>query len=169
MARCCDDPKGSPLETMPAGLSALLHQQRGFDEVRRELGIGDDEFIVGTIARLAELKGHDDLLALGSRIRTRLTLQPASAEDLRATLKHLISAAGNPALMTGELMSTLCEHALGNYRVLASYCSELLSAAAQRELPQIDEKLYFDVFKPPKAMAPRRQATTAAPLGGSRR
>ena len=32
------------------------------DEVRRELGISEDDFVLGTIARLAELKGHDDLL-----------------------------------------------------------------------------------------------------------
>lgn len=29
---------------------------------RRELGITDDELVIGTVARLAELKGHDDLL-----------------------------------------------------------------------------------------------------------
>ena len=106
--------------------------------------------------RLLESFRHDELLALGSRIRTRLTLQPASPEDLRATLKHLLGAAGNSALMSQELIGTLSEHALGNYRVLMTLCGELLSAAAQKELPQIDEKLYFEVFsvpKPPKAHA----------------
>lgn len=29
---------------------------------RRELGIADDDIVIGTVARLAELKGHDDLL-----------------------------------------------------------------------------------------------------------
>jgi type II secretory pathway predicted ATPase ExeA len=118
--------------------------------------------------RLVEKLRRDELLPLGSRIRTRLKLEYAEPAELRATLEHLLTTAGNPALMTRALIATLSEHALGNYRVLASYCSELLAAAAQRELPQIDEKLYFDVFKPPKAMAPRRQATTAAPGGGSR-
>jgi len=33
-------------------------------EVRRQLGIADDQVVVGTIARLFELKGHDDLLDL---------------------------------------------------------------------------------------------------------
>jgi glycosyltransferase involved in cell wall biosynthesis len=32
------------------------------DKVRRDLGFADDDFVVGTVARLAELKGHDDLL-----------------------------------------------------------------------------------------------------------
>ncbi|MEM7230350.1 MAG: glycosyltransferase family 4 protein, partial [Planctomycetota bacterium] len=31
-------------------------------DVRAELGLPDDAFVVGTVARLAELKGHDDLL-----------------------------------------------------------------------------------------------------------
>jgi len=109
--------------------------------------------------RLLESFRHDELLALGSRIRTRLTLQPASPEDLRAALKHLLAAAGNSALMSPELISTLSEHALGNYRVLMTLCGELLSAAAQKELSQIDEKLYFEVFsipKPSKALAPAR-------------
>jgi type II secretory pathway predicted ATPase ExeA len=101
-------------------------------------------------ARLLENFRQDDLLALGSRIRSRLTLQPASPEELRAVLKHVISAAGNSALMTPELIGTLCEHALGNYRVLMTLCDELLSAAAQKDLPQIDEKLYFEVFSLPK-------------------
>ena len=100
--------------------------------------------------RLPEKFRHEDLLALGSRIRTRLTLQPASTEDLRATLKHLISTAGNTALMTADLIATLSEHALGNYRVLMTLSGELLSAAAEKELPQLDEKLYFQVFSIPK-------------------
>lgn len=65
-------------------------------------------------------------------------------------LKHVISAAGNSALMSPELIGTLSEHALGNYRVLMTLCDELLSVAAQKELPQIDEKLYFEVFSLPK-------------------
>jgi general secretion pathway protein A len=100
--------------------------------------------------RLLEKFRQDELLPLGSRIRTRLMLQEASAEDLRSTLKHLISEAGNTALMTPQLIATLSEHALGNYRVLMTLCGELLSAAAQKQLPQLDEKLYFEVFSVPK-------------------
>jgi glycosyltransferase involved in cell wall biosynthesis len=32
------------------------------EEVRAGLGLGPDDFMIGTVARLAELKGHDDLL-----------------------------------------------------------------------------------------------------------
>ena len=41
---------------------------------------------------------------------------------------------------------TLCEHAMGNYRVLCVMAGELLATAAQKELTQLDEKLFFDCF-----------------------
>ncbi|MAF17777.1 MAG: general secretion pathway protein GspA [Marinomonas sp.] len=105
--------------------------------------------------RLLEKFRHEDLLPLGSRIRLRLTLQPATAEDLRAALEHLISAAGNQALMTPQLIATLSEHALGNYRVLMTLSGELLAAAAEKQLAQIDEKLYFELFSIHRPAKPR--------------
>lgn len=40
------------------------------EQAREQLGIAPDDFIIGTVARLAELKGHDDLLdAIGSTMR----------------------------------------------------------------------------------------------------
>ena len=100
--------------------------------------------------RLIDKLRREELLPLGSRIRTRLKLDFAEPDELRATLNHLLSMAGNSALMTRELITTLAEHSLGNYRVLTSLSGELLATAAQKELPQLDEKLYFDVFQPPK-------------------
>lgn len=39
------------------------------EEVRAELGLAPDDFVIGTVARLAEHKGHDDLLdALGEEL-----------------------------------------------------------------------------------------------------
>jgi general secretion pathway protein A len=104
--------------------------------------------------RLTDLFRREDLRPLGSRIRTRLSLEYATREELRAGLEHLLTAAGNATLMTAELMTTLCEHALGNYRVLTTMAGELLAVAAQRELPQLDEKLYLEVFAPPRPAAP---------------
>ena len=63
-----------------------------------------------------------------------------------ACLKHLQTTATNASLMTPELMKTLCDHALGNYRVLVSMASELLASAAQQEITQLDEKLDLNVF-----------------------
>jgi len=92
---------------------------------------------------------RDELLPLGSRIRTRLNMEYADREQLLAALKHLQTTAGNAHLMTPELMATLCDHAVGNYRVLTSMAAELLTNAAQQEITQLDEKLYLQVFGSP--------------------
>jgi type II secretory pathway predicted ATPase ExeA len=99
--------------------------------------------------RLQDKLRRDDLLPLGSRIRIRLATAAATPGELETTLDHLLAAAGNPALMTPALKHTLCEHALGNARVLANLASELLTAAAQSNRPQLDEQLYFDLFGKP--------------------
>jgi glycosyltransferase involved in cell wall biosynthesis len=40
------------------------------EAMRAELGFADDDFVIGTVARLAEHKGHDDILdALGEELR----------------------------------------------------------------------------------------------------
>jgi general secretion pathway protein A len=110
--------------------------------------------------RLPERLRHPDLLPLGSRVRRRLELNYASRDELCTCLDHLLDAAGNPALMTTELKVTVAEHAAGNYRVMMNIADELLVAAAEREQPRLDEKLYFDVYQPPaaktKAQAKRR-------------
>lgn len=97
-------------------------------------------------SRLMEMLKSDELLPLCSRIRTRLVLEPAAPEELLNCLKHLLRAAGNAKLMTPELATTLCEHAMGNYRALTTMAGELLAAAARAERPQLDEKLYFELF-----------------------
>jgi general secretion pathway protein A len=53
---------------------------------------------------------------------------------------------GNPSLITSELRVTLADHAAGNQRVLMNLADELLTVAADRELPRLDEKLFLDVF-----------------------
>jgi hypothetical protein len=85
-------------------------------------------------------------LPLGSRIRRRLVLEYASREELLACLEHRLAAAGNSSLMTAELKAVLADHAAGNYRVLMNLADELLSVAADRDLPRLDEKLFLDVF-----------------------
>lgn len=100
-------------------------------------------------ARLIERLREPELLPLGSRIRRRLALDYASRDELLACLEHLLDAAGNSALMTTELKMTLVDHAAGNYRVLMNLSDELLSIAADRELPRLDEKLYMETFSQP--------------------
>jgi general secretion pathway protein A len=67
--------------------------------------------------------------------------------------------------MTPPLRHTLCEHALGNYRVLSTLANELLTTAAQRELSELDEKLYFEVFAP---SMPYSRRTPARQPNGAR-
>jgi type II secretory pathway predicted ATPase ExeA len=100
-------------------------------------------------ARLPQRLRTAELMPLGSRIRRRLVFDYASTEELLACLEHVLAAAGNPSLMTTELKTTLAEHSAGNYRVLMNIADELLTVAADRELPRLDEKLYFDVFQTP--------------------
>lgn len=49
---------------------------------------------------------------------------------------------------TPELCITVCEHAAGNYRALMNLCHELLMAAAQRDAPRLDEKLFLELYTP---------------------
>ena len=81
-------------------------------------------------------------------------MEYATREELSACLEHLLATAGNASLMTAQLRQTLCDHVAGNYRILTTMSAELLSAAASREAPQLDEKLYLEVFAPPKRVAP---------------
>ena len=109
-------------------------------------------------ARLVDKLRREELIPLGSRIRTRLTTEFASREELLVCLEHLLAGAGNASLMTSQLRHTLCDHAAGNYRILTTLAAELLAAAAQRDLPQLDEKLYLDVFAQPDLPKQRRLA-----------
>jgi type II secretory pathway predicted ATPase ExeA len=109
-------------------------------------------------ARLLDKLRREELIPLGSRIRTRLATELASREELLSCLDHLLKSAGNATLMTKELRHTLVDHAAGNYRICVSMAGELLMSAAQREITTLDEKLYLQVFARPEAPTSRRGA-----------
>lgn len=98
--------------------------------------------------RLPELLRHEDLIPLGTRIRTRLQMEPASREELLDLLGHALSKAGNATLMTAELIDTLVDHCAGNYRLLMTMSAELLAYGMAHEVQQLDEKFYLEVFQP---------------------
>jgi general secretion pathway protein A len=98
--------------------------------------------------RLLELLRHEDLVPLGTRIRTRLVTEPASREDLLELLHHALAKAGNPSLMTTELMDTLVDHSAGNYRLLMTMGADLLAHGMAQDLARLDEKCYLEVFQP---------------------
>ena len=111
-------------------------------------------------SRLTNKLKTAELLPLGTRIRVRLNLQPGTPKDLADCLVHAITQAGNPNLMTEELIVTLTEHAVGNYRILMTMANELLDAATQRKIKQLDEKLYLHCFAVPST--PKRLSKRGA-------
>jgi general secretion pathway protein A len=98
--------------------------------------------------RLLDLLRQEDLVPLGTRIRTRLNTEAASREELVEFLRHALSKAGNSSLVTTELMDTLADHCAGNYRVLMTMCGELLAHGMAQEVERLDEKFYLEVFQP---------------------
>ena len=110
----------------------------------------DSESLLFTIlcgdGRLPDRFRTPELLPLGSRIRARLHLAPLTPEQLQDYLNFATEQAGNPHLMTPELIHTISAHALNNLRVLNHIAAEMLAAAAARNLPRLDESLYFELF-----------------------
>jgi general secretion pathway protein A len=115
--------------------------------------------------RLNNQLRRDELMPLGSRIKVRLSTEHASHDQLSECLQHLVTHAGNPSLMTKELMQTVCEHAVGNYRVLCNISADLLAAAARQERTQLDEKLYFECFANPVLTGKRKNILSGGARG----
>ena len=106
--------------------------------------------------RLSAKLAWPELLPLASRIRCRLRAEPWPPAQLQQCLNHLLKTAGNPKLMSPALVQTLCEHAAGNLRLLMNMANDLLAAALQGELDQLDEKLFLEVFQLDPKPAPKR-------------
>jgi type II secretory pathway predicted ATPase ExeA len=123
----------------------------------------DSRSILGVVLagdeRLPDKLRREELMPLGSRLRTRLVLDPVPPTELAELLAHRLKAAGNPGLMTPPLIHTLCEHAVGNPRILMNMSSELLVVAAHKQRAQLDEKLYFEVFDHTPTPSPARTTT----------
>ncbi len=108
-------------------------------------------------SRLRDRFRHPDMQPLGTRIRCRLTFDYTSRDELLACLNHLLETAGNTALMSKALQDTLVDHAAGNYRVLMNTADELLSAGFERQVPILDEKLFLEVFAPPRKSTQKKR------------
>lgn len=107
--------------------------------------------------RLPERFRSAELLPLGSRIGPRLILEPLTPEQLQDYLHFALDQSGNSQLMSEELIRTLAGHAANNLRVLNQMAAELLNAAAIKELPKIDESLFFQLFSPSQSRPRRNQ------------
>ena len=98
--------------------------------------------------RLLELLRHQDLVPLNTRIRTRLSAEAATRDELLELLQHTLAKAGNATLMTEQLMDALVDHSAGNYRLLMTMSAELLAYGMAHEVSQLDEKFYLELFHP---------------------
>jgi general secretion pathway protein A len=135
--------------------TAVLNELRHLSSARL-----DSHMLLTTIlagdARLVDKFRTDDLLPLSSRMRVKLNLDRATPDELEQCLRHCLTKAGAAKLMTAELVTTLCEHAAGNYRTLMTMANDLLVTGAQREVKQLDEKLFFDTYTPTTAEPPAK-------------
>ena len=138
--------------------TVVLNEMRHLSSARL-----DSHMLLTTIlagdARLVEKFRTDDLLPLSSRMRVKLNLDRATPDELEQCLRHCMTKAGAAKLMTPELVTTLCEHAAGNYRTLMTMANDLLVTGAQREVKQLDEKLFFDTYTPTTAEPPVKPTT----------
>jgi type II secretory pathway predicted ATPase ExeA len=98
--------------------------------------------------RLTNHFRRDELLPIASRIRIRLNLDYLTPQELEDWLQHALDQAGQPGLMSSEVITTLAEHAAGNLRVLSIMANDLLVEAVRRDLSEIDQKLYLELFAP---------------------
>ncbi len=96
--------------------------------------------------RLPERFRSGNLVALGTRIRYRLNMEPHTSDMLLQYLDTVLDKAGNVALMTPGLKQTLVEHACGNLRLLNNMAYEVLGAGAEQETSQLTEKLFLELF-----------------------
>lgn len=127
--------------------------------------------------RLLEHLGTPDLAPLSSRIGPRCHLEARAVDDLTELLERLLDAAGNPGLMSDEVITSCAEHAQGNCRALMHLGSELLEAAcADPTCTVIDADLFSRLcaelvpgVPPPRSTRKRtRSPSRTAQRGGQR-
>ena len=140
--------------------TVVLNEMRHLSSARL-----DSHMLLTTIlagdTRLVEKFRTDDLLPLSSRMRVKLNLDRATPDELEQCLRHCMTKAGAAKLMTPELVTTLCEHAAGNYRTLMTMASDLLVTGAQHEVKQLDEKLFFDTYTPTTVEPPAKPVSAS--------
>lgn len=84
--------------TISSGMDVepFLHANEHRARVRRELGFSEDDIVVGKIARLFELKGHDDVIAAAAKVvaaNSRVKFLFIGDGSLRQELERQIIAA----------------------------------------------------------------------------
>jgi hypothetical protein len=73
-------------------------------------------------------------------------------------LAHAIEAAGNPNLMTDELISALADHSAGNFRLMMTLANDVLELGVQKEVRVLDEGLFLELSAKDRPMPARSKA-----------
>jgi len=113
-------------------------------------------------SRLTNSFKQADLIPLGTRIRTRLAMEPWMKPQLVGLLQESTKRAGNSSLMSTELAETLAEHAAGNPRVMMNLAAECLAVGIRKEVGKLDANIFFELFPVQNPQAAGRRRTTAA-------
>lgn len=130
-----------------------------------------DRDILASIILAGDGRLHDHLASralapLASRIGPRCHLEPRPPEDLAALLRSLLQHAGNPGLMSDEVIDACVQHAQGNCRTLMHLAGELLEqACADDQCTVIDGGIFDGLF----GDATRSSPSTTTPSTGPRR
>lgn len=113
-------------------------------------------------SRLTNSFKQIDLVPLGTRMRTRLVMEPLMRQQLIELLQESTKRAGNSNLLTQGLAETLAEHAAGNPRVMMNLASECLAIGIRKETSQLDENTFFELFPTAIPQNPRRKSGVAS-------
>lgn len=112
--------------------------------------------------RLQDKFRHKDLQPLGSRINTRLNLEPVAHDELVHMMETCLDKAGNPKFITKEIISTLAHHSAGYPRIMMNMALELLVEAFKQEAKVIDEKIFLSVYEPETSSRAKKKTRRAA-------
>ena len=121
----------------------------GDPALRRALGFSASELIVLYAGNMGEKQDLEGLAAVAARLvdRREIRFVPCGAGAVRERLQRLVAGLPNVTLLPLQPRDRL---------------NELLSLAADRELPRLDEKLYLEAFAQPAKKvsgASRRKAS----------
>jgi len=112
--------------------------------------------------RLTNAFKQEHLISLGTRMRTRLTLEPWTKAQLQELLQESIKRAGNPNLLSQGLAETLAEHAAGTPRVMMNLASDCLAMGLMKETTLLDEGIFFDLYPASNQASGRKKSTLHA-------
>ena len=84
-------------------------------------------------SRLTDRLKLPELIPVGTRIRTRLTLEAQTKQELLFLLQEGTLRAGNGKLINDELQHTLVEHSAGNPRILMNLAADVLSLGIKKK------------------------------------